>query len=180
MGPGRDRTRDPWICSQTRTCSQTRYPLRYAARPGANEISNRHRICTFGLSLRPLPWISGFELFTLYIVSLSWKYVWTTFKTRPDVWIISKIEPGIQDLWSGRNPADTRCYNIIWTSMRSNDVTSRFLYDLLTPAMIAWSGQVCAIFSQSDKMISSNGVNVIHRGSYMNAHDYLIYYSNWV
>ena len=27
MGPDRDRTRDPWICSQTRTCSQTRYRL---------------------------------------------------------------------------------------------------------------------------------------------------------
>ena len=32
MGPGRDRTRDPWNCSQTRICSQTRYRLRYAAR----------------------------------------------------------------------------------------------------------------------------------------------------
>ena len=32
MGPGRDRTRDPWICSQTCICSQTRYRLRYAAR----------------------------------------------------------------------------------------------------------------------------------------------------
>ena len=32
MGPGRDRTRDPWICGQTRICSQTRYRLRYAAR----------------------------------------------------------------------------------------------------------------------------------------------------
>ena len=32
MGPGRDRTRDPWICSQIRICSQTRYRLRYAAR----------------------------------------------------------------------------------------------------------------------------------------------------
>ena len=31
MGPGRDRTRDPWICSQTRICRQTRYRLRYAA-----------------------------------------------------------------------------------------------------------------------------------------------------
>ena len=31
MGPGRDRTRDPWNCSQTRICSQTRYRLRYAA-----------------------------------------------------------------------------------------------------------------------------------------------------
>ena len=29
MGPGRDRTRDPWICSQTRICCQTRYRLRY-------------------------------------------------------------------------------------------------------------------------------------------------------
>ena len=32
MGPGRDRTHDPWICSQTRICCQTRYRLRYAAR----------------------------------------------------------------------------------------------------------------------------------------------------
>ena len=32
MGPGRDRTRDPWICSQLRICNQTRYRLRYAAR----------------------------------------------------------------------------------------------------------------------------------------------------
>ena len=32
MVPGRDRTRDPWICSQTRICNQTRYLLRYAAR----------------------------------------------------------------------------------------------------------------------------------------------------
>ena len=31
MGPDRDRTRDPWICSQTHICSQTRYQLRYAA-----------------------------------------------------------------------------------------------------------------------------------------------------
>ena len=32
MGPGRDRTRDPLICSQTRICCQTYYRLRYAAR----------------------------------------------------------------------------------------------------------------------------------------------------
>ena len=32
MGPGRDRTRDTWISSQTRICCQTRYRLRYAAR----------------------------------------------------------------------------------------------------------------------------------------------------
>ena len=29
MGPGRDRTRDPWICSQIRICSQTSNRLRY-------------------------------------------------------------------------------------------------------------------------------------------------------
>ena len=34
MGPGRDPTCDPWICSQTRICCQTRYRLRYAARWG--------------------------------------------------------------------------------------------------------------------------------------------------
>ena len=32
MGPDRDRTRDPLICSQTRICSQARYRLRYVAR----------------------------------------------------------------------------------------------------------------------------------------------------
>ena len=32
MVPGRDRTRDPWICSQTRIYGQSRYRLRYAAR----------------------------------------------------------------------------------------------------------------------------------------------------
>ena len=32
MGPGRDRTRDLWVCSQTRICCQTRYRLSYVAR----------------------------------------------------------------------------------------------------------------------------------------------------
>ena len=32
MGPGRDQTRDPWICSHIRICYQTRYRLRHAAR----------------------------------------------------------------------------------------------------------------------------------------------------
>ena len=32
MGPGWDQTRDPWICSQIRICSLTRYRLCYAAR----------------------------------------------------------------------------------------------------------------------------------------------------
>ena len=29
MGPDQDQTRDLWICSQTRICSQTYYQLRY-------------------------------------------------------------------------------------------------------------------------------------------------------
>ena len=29
MGPGLDRTRDPWICSRARICCHTRYWLRY-------------------------------------------------------------------------------------------------------------------------------------------------------
>ena len=29
MGPGRGQTRNPWICSQTRLCSQTCYRLRF-------------------------------------------------------------------------------------------------------------------------------------------------------
>ena len=32
MGPGRDQTHGPWICSQTRICCQTRYLLCYMAR----------------------------------------------------------------------------------------------------------------------------------------------------
>ena len=31
IGPDRDRTRDPWICRQTRICSQTHYRLRYVS-----------------------------------------------------------------------------------------------------------------------------------------------------
>ena len=32
MGPNRDQTRKRWICSQTRTCSQAHYRLRYATK----------------------------------------------------------------------------------------------------------------------------------------------------
>ena len=31
MGPGWDRTRDPWICSQTHICCQSHYGLCYVA-----------------------------------------------------------------------------------------------------------------------------------------------------
>ena len=44
MGPGRDRTRTPWICSQTSIYCQTRNLLRYAARylPERAGLSVRH------------------------------------------------------------------------------------------------------------------------------------------
>ena len=35
MGPGRALTHDPWICSQTGICCQTRYQLRYTVQSGA-------------------------------------------------------------------------------------------------------------------------------------------------
>ena len=37
MGPGRDRTRIPWICSQTRICCQACYRLRYVAHSQESE-----------------------------------------------------------------------------------------------------------------------------------------------
>ena len=43
MGPSPYRTRDPWICSQTRICGQTRYRLRFA--PGI------HVYCCLGTGL---------------------------------------------------------------------------------------------------------------------------------
>ena len=43
MGPGGDRTCDPWICSQTRICCQTCYRLRYVA--PCNKLMNK--FCQF-------------------------------------------------------------------------------------------------------------------------------------
>ena len=43
MGPDRDQTCDPWICSQTCICSQTRYRLRYAARPFVDDLEETDR-----------------------------------------------------------------------------------------------------------------------------------------
>ena len=50
MVPGRDRTCDPWICSQTRICSQTSYRLCYAAQSNLQSksanIRNRYNQVT--------------------------------------------------------------------------------------------------------------------------------------
>ena len=51
MVPGRDRTRDPWICSQTRICNQTRYRLRYAARFCFSVIVRYNIVCKQKLQL---------------------------------------------------------------------------------------------------------------------------------
>ena len=50
MRPGRDGTRDPWICSQIRICCQTRYRLRYAAR-SANNVNHNWTTPTVGALL---------------------------------------------------------------------------------------------------------------------------------
>ena len=58
MGPDRDRTRNPWICSQTSICSQTRYPLRYAARQSSPLNGDKSTIRML-IKRRP-PQFSGF------------------------------------------------------------------------------------------------------------------------
>ena len=75
MGPGRDQTCDPWICSQTHICCQTRYRLRYAAR----------------LMLR---WIwSDFELKILYNYWLLRHWTWCDVDLR--VPILTEVNLGI-------------------------------------------------------------------------------------
>ena len=64
MVPGRDRTRDPWICSQTRICSHTRYRLRYAARYPPLGSDNPDYLAQLDTYLSRIPenahiWLSG-------------------------------------------------------------------------------------------------------------------------
>ena len=48
MGQSRNQTCDPWICSQTRNCSQTHYQLRYAVQIGSFLNTNLFStICLF-------------------------------------------------------------------------------------------------------------------------------------
>ena len=62
MGPDRDRTRDPWNCSQTRICCQTRYRLRYAARSMyfvdniifVHRPSTRNRLLLYAVLIYPI------------------------------------------------------------------------------------------------------------------------------
>ena len=63
MGPGRDRTRDPWICSQTRICCQTRYRLRYAARLKACYVKSL-------LKYQAFPYLI-YHLFAYWVMCLS-------------------------------------------------------------------------------------------------------------
>ena len=46
MEPSRDQTHDPWICSQTLICSQTRYQLRYTARYDDDDDDDDDDLCT--------------------------------------------------------------------------------------------------------------------------------------
>ena len=51
MGPGRDQTRDPWICSQTRICRQTRYRLRKASATSLDNKIFERKIVNIFLSI---------------------------------------------------------------------------------------------------------------------------------
>ena len=70
MGPGRDRTRDPWICSQTSICCQTRYRLRYAAR----------FLFHLDIILIEHVWICPFCILTFYLIETPFN----TFAKRAD------------------------------------------------------------------------------------------------
>ena len=68
MGLGRDRTLDPWICSQTRICFQTCYRLGYAVR--YSEDVWPHKLClqkiAFEIRL-------GFENLEIYTLQALWE-----------------------------------------------------------------------------------------------------------
>ena len=67
MGPDQDRTRDPWICSQTHICSQTRYRLRYAARHKLEVVAS---FCYLGDMLSAG---RGCEITLTTVVKTAWK-----------------------------------------------------------------------------------------------------------
>ena len=67
MGSCQDETRDPWICSQTRICSQTLYRLRYTARSTWNEFHHGSHLdyqiesdCLKQFWISMLPWCLPF------------------------------------------------------------------------------------------------------------------------
>ena len=72
MGPGRDRTRDPWICSQLRICNQTRYRLRYAARYAW--IRTTLTIYTNTLHLAGLSWDALLKHTSIHRKGHAWRY----------------------------------------------------------------------------------------------------------
>ena len=80
MGPGRDRTRDPWISCQTRICCQTRYRLRYAAVPVRRESAENTLFVIEKLKFVPLVYLMCFPPLTkdvLYICSeyMQWHFI---------------------------------------------------------------------------------------------------------
>ena len=92
IGPRRDRTRDPWICSQTRIYCQTRYRL-HCTRPG-------RRSCSFYIDLCVSMKVIGFKsarwiifscifcrLLTFYRVALSKKNLSGILSDCQTVWI---------------------------------------------------------------------------------------------
>ena len=82
MGPGRDRTRDPWNCSQTRIGSQTRYRLRYAARSSA---------CSNYFPLLFISYINECSLVNLYMEEIKKKKK-KKKKKKPSVHVVLSMQ----------------------------------------------------------------------------------------
>ena len=89
MGLGRDRTRDPPICSQSRICCQTRYRLRYAARSLWNVITLTSCL-SFLFEIRTSIWTHRAQ--TLFIFSCVVKISCTLPSDSPVISAISLSE----------------------------------------------------------------------------------------
>ena len=86
MGPCQDRTRHPWICSQTRICCQTCYRLCYVARYGHVEtVSSPNHIFTLGKLNKAF---NQFFMHTLWLVTDN-NPSWISGRRRMTVEVIS-------------------------------------------------------------------------------------------
>ena len=87
MGPGRDRTRDPWISSQTRICCQTRYRLRYAAEPVRRESAENTLFVIEKLKFVPLVYFMCFPPLTKDVLYICCEYMQWHFIVKRVSWV---------------------------------------------------------------------------------------------
>ena len=109
MGPGQDRTRDPWNCSQTRICSQTRYRLRYATR------SHNMQQTKF--------WISKFKRNmhlkeTINMYYKAWHFLWIACWCRLLITFANSLDPD-QARQNVGSDLDLNCLRLRWYSWKN-------------------------------------------------------------